>query len=320
MSREISVVVPVFNSCATLPDLVGRITASLRAIAADFEIILVDDNSSDGSRDAILRLAEQHTTVHPLLLMRNFGQHSALLAGIREARFAVILTLDDDLQNPPEEIAKLIQKLEEGFDLVYGIPVSPRQDLWRLVASKMTRAALRTIVGAQLASVVSPFRAFRTDLRTAFADYSTPFVSIDVLLAWGTERFATVAVRHDARTRGRSNYSVVKLVAHAMNMMTGFSTWPLRFASIVGFALTFAGVAILFYVVGRYFVAGGSVPGFPFLASIIAIFSGAQLFALGVIGEYLGKIHFRSMNRPPYVIDRRASAGIDKDHSGIKIP
>ena len=308
MPREISVVVPVYNSHDTLPDLVGRIMASLQAIATRFEIILVDDSSSDGSRDVILHLAEQYDVIRPLLLMRNFGQHSALLAGIREARFPVTITLDDDLQNPPEEIPKLIEKLEEGYDVVYGVPISTRQDLWRLFASKITRMALSTTVGAQLASIVSPFRAFRTDIRTAFADYSTPFVCIDVLLAWGTQRFATVSVRHDARARGRSTYSVSKLIAHAMNMMTGFSSWPLRFASIIGFAFTFVGLAVLVYVVGRYFVAGGSVPGFPFLASIIAIFSGAQLFALGVIGEYLGKIHFRSMNRPPYVIDRRAGS------------
>jgi len=306
MFREISVVVPVFNSCDTLPDLVERIIASLQAIATRFEIILVDDNSGDGSRDVILLLGEQYKTVQPLLLMRNFGQHSALLAGIREAQFPVTITLDDDLQNPPEEIPKLLQKLEEGYDVVYGTPLATRQDLWRLLASKITRLALSTTVGARLAPIVSPFRAFRTDIRSAFADYFAPFVCIDVLLTWGTQRFATVSVRHDARARGRSNYSFEKLVVHAMNMMTGFSSWPLRFASIVGFAFTFVGLAILVYVVGRYFIAGGSVPGFPFLASIIAIFSGAQLFALGVIGEYLGKIHFRSMNRPPYVIDRRA--------------
>ena len=307
MSREISVVVPVYNSRETLSDLVARIIATLQPIAAQFEIILVDDSSSDGSRDAILRLAQQHQEIKPLLLMRNFGQHSALLAGIREARFPVTITLDDDLQNPPEEIPKLIEKLEEGHDVVYGTPLSTKQDLWRLLASKITRISLSTTVGAKLAAIVSPFRAFRTDIRAAFADYSTPFVCIDVLLAWGTQRFTTVTVRHDARARGRSTYSVAKLMAHAMNMMTGFSTWPLRFASIIGFAFTFVGLVVLVYVIGRYFVAGGSVPGFPFLASIIAIFSGAQLFALGVIGEYLGKIHFRSMNRPPYVIDRRAA-------------
>lgn len=305
MSREISVVVPVYNSRDTLPDLVSRIVASLQSIATRFEIILVDDSSSDDSRDVILRLAEQYSTVQPLLLMRNFGQHSALLAGIREAQFSVIVTLDDDLQNPPEEIPKLIQKLEEGHDVVYGTPLSTRQDLWRLIASKITRLALSSTVGAKLASIVSPFRAFRTDIRSAFADYSTSFVCIDVLLAWGTQKFATASVRHDARARGRSNYSIAKLIAHALNMMTGFSSWPLRFASIVGFVFTFMGFAVLVYVVGRYFLSGDVVPGFPFLASIIAIFSGAQLFALGVIGEYLGKIHFRSMNRPPYVIDRR---------------
>jgi undecaprenyl-phosphate 4-deoxy-4-formamido-L-arabinose transferase len=148
---------------------------------------------------------------------------------------------------------------------------------------------------------VSAFRVFRTQLRQAFANYESPFVSIDVLLTWGTTRFAAIPVRHDERTLGVSNYTLRKLIVHALNMMTGFSTLPLQIASLMGFTLTLFGILILVYVAGRLLFES-SIPGFPFLASIIAIFSGAQLFALGIIGEYLSRMHVRIMGRPSSII------------------
>jgi undecaprenyl-phosphate 4-deoxy-4-formamido-L-arabinose transferase len=157
-------------------------------------------------------------------------------------------------------------------------------------------------MGAEIARNVSTYRAFRTQVRDAFASYRSPFVSIDVLLTWGTTRFAAIPVSHDIRRVGKSNYTVRKLITHALNMMTGFSVLPLQLASVVGFALTFFGILVLLYVIGRYVMEGGSVPGFPFLASVIAIFSGAQMFALGIIGEYLARMHFRSMDRPAYTV------------------
>ena len=148
---------------------------------------------------------------------------------------------------------------------------------------------------------VSAFRVFRTLLREAFADYHSPFVSIDVLLSWTTSRFGAIAVDFRPRYAGPSNYTLAKLARHALDVMTGFSTLPLQLASMVGFACTLFGIGILTYVIGSYLFQG-SIPGFPFVASLIAIFSGAQLFALGVIGEYLARIHFRMMNRPLYVV------------------
>jgi len=132
-----------------------------------------------------------------------------------------------------------------------------------------------------------------------------------VLLTWGTTRFAAWQVRHDPRTKGVSNYTMRKLIFHALNMITGFSALPLQVASLFGFALTLFGGVIFCYVIGRYLLQGSVVPGFPFLAAIIAIFSGAQLFALGILGEYLARIHFRTMERPTYSIRSIIS---DKTH------
>ena len=234
---------------------------------------------------------------------RNFGQHNALLCGIRAARYSVIVTLDDDLQNPPEEIHKLLSRLNEGVvDVVYGKPEREQHGLLRDLASSITKLVLQQAMGAQTARHISAFRAFHTRLRDAFAGYRSPFVSIDVLLTWGTTRFSLVEVKHDARKVGKSNYTLKKLIAHAFNMMTGFSTTPLQIASWIGFVFTLFGILILAYVVGSYLVHGVAVQGFTFLASIIAIFSGAQLFALGIIGEYLARMHFRSMERPVYLV------------------
>lgn len=299
---DISVVVPVYNGEDTLSELISRLDKVLRVTCTRFEVILVNDGSQDHSWDVVCQLAQAHKWVHGINLMRNFGQHNALLCGIRMAKNDIIVTIDDDLQNPPEEIPQLIAKLAEGYDVVYGTPRKEQHGVWRDLASLVTKIALQSAMGAKIARNVSAFRVFRTSLRDAFANYQSPFVSIDVLLTWGTTRFAAIPVQHDPRREGTSNYTFRKLVTHALNMMTGFSTLPLQFASIVGFFFTIFGLFVLAYVLGRYIVEGGSVPGFAFLASIIAIFSGAQLFALGIIGEYLARMHQRTMERPVYVV------------------
>ncbi len=298
----ISVVVPVYKSEAILPELVQRLSQSLPSLAEPYELILVNDCSPDGSWKIICQLQRQYPWICGINLMRNYGQHNALLCGIRAARYDVIVTMDDDLQHPPEEIPKLLELLAGGYDVVYGTPQQEQHGLGRDLASLATKMALRNVVGAEIASQVSAFRAFRKQVADVFRQYEGSFVSVDVLLTWGTNRFAATKVRHEARRQGTSGYTFRKLVTHSMNMMTGFSTVPLQFASIVGFLFTLFGVGILIYVVTHYFLSGDAVPGFPFLASIIAIFSGAQLFALGIIGEYLARMHFRMMDRPSYAI------------------
>lgn len=297
-----SVVVPVYNSASGLPALADELARCLPALGVPFEAILVNDGSRDASWETICRLSAQHPWLRGINLMRNYGQHNALLCGIRAARGDVIVTMDDDLQNPPAEVPKLIARLNEGFDVVYGTPNREQHGLLRDMASRITKIGLQGAMGAETARNVSAFRALRTDLRQAFAEYQGPYVSIDVLLTWATTRFSAVPVQHDPRRIGASNYTLAKLITHAMNMVTGFSTLPLRLASLVGFAFTVFGMLVLVYVIGRYLVLGYSVAGFPFLASIIAIFSGAQLFALGIIGEYLSRMHLRLMDRPAYAV------------------
>ena len=301
LPEGLSVVIPVYNSALILPLLVARVLPVLSSRSQPFELVLVNDGSSDASWDTIKTLAGEHSIVRGFCLMRNYGQHNALLYGIRMARFNTIATIDDDLQHMPEELPKLLSKLDEGFDVVYGTPNHERHGILRDFASVVTKIGLQSALGAETGRIVSSFRVFRTPLREAFAAYSSPFVIIDVLLSWATTKFTAVQVSHQPRQIGKSNYNLFKLIQHALTMITGFSVVPLRFASVTGFLFTIFGVGVFVYVLGRYLV-GGSIPGFPFLASIIAIFSGAQLFALGVIGEYLARMHFRMMNRPAYAV------------------
>jgi glycosyltransferase involved in cell wall biosynthesis len=304
-SIDISAIVPVYRSAPGLPELHRRLSAALEALASDYEIIMVEDGGRDESWSVIEGLARSDKHVRGIRMSRNYGQHNALLSGIRAARFGVIVTLDDDLQNPPEEISKLIARLDDTTDVVYGTPDEEQHGFLRDQGSRITKLALQSAMGAETARHVSAFRAFRTRLRDAFETYRGPYVSIDVLLTWGTTRFSHVSVRHEPRVIGASTYTMRKLITHAFNMMTGFSTLPLQIASVIGFLFTLFGLAILVYVLISFVTNGSVVPGFAFLASIIAIFSGAQLFALGIIGEYLARMHFRTMDRPTYLISQR---------------
>jgi glycosyltransferase involved in cell wall biosynthesis len=299
-AESLSIVVPVYNGAASLAALVERLDAALAG--REYEIIFVNDGSSDDSWARIVEAVRADRRIRGLDLARNYGQHNALLAGIRAARGTTIVTIDDDLQNPPEEIPKLLAKLDEGYDVVYGAASARQHGILRGLGTRLTKWSLRVAVGSDIATQVSAFRAFRTRLRDSFKDFQSPYVSIDALLAWGTSDFAAIPVRHDARAAGTSNYGFIRLATHALNVLTGFTTRPLRAATLVGVAFSFVGLGVLVLVIVRFFVQGNPVPGFPFLASLIAIFSGAQLLTLGIIGEYLARMHERVMDRPAFSV------------------
>ncbi len=220
---------------------------------------------------------------------------------MRAARYSVTVTLDDDLQNPPEEIPRLLAALAEGADVVYGVPEVVSQELSRRLAGRVARWSIRTS-GVEHAPSVSSFRVFRTDLRRSFDLPIGPAVDVDALLAWGTTHFTSVKVTHDERKVGVSNYTVRRLLTHAFDFLTGYSALPLRIATFLGLTASGLGVLLLGWVLGHVVFAGDAVAGFPFLASAIIIFSGIQLVMLGLIGEYIGRMHFRVMGKPSYAI------------------
>ncbi len=310
-AKRVSLVVPVYCGAATVGELVERVLAVFASRPEKCEVILVNDGSPDDSWSVIEGLADRHPEVVGLRLIRNFGQHNALLAGIRRARGEVIVTMDDDLQNPPEEIPKLLERLYQGHAVVYGVPEKGQHGMFRDFSSWFAKLALRFGLGFRHASDTSAFRAFRTQLREAFQQFGAKFVSIDVLLTWATNDFEPVEVAHAERARGQSGYSFSKLANHTLNMVTSFSSRPLKIAIVIGFLFMMFGIAVLFYVVGGYLFFDRVLPGFTFIASIVALFSGVQLFSLGIIGEYIGRIHQKALEQPCYVIAEQVGDAVE---------
>ena len=296
-----SVVVPVYRGAATLAPLVDKLASILPSVADDYEVILVNDGSPDNSWKVIQQLSRKYPWLCGVNLMRNYGQENATLCGIREAQHEIIVTMDDDLQHDPGDLPRLINRLAEGYDVVYGVPRVRRHVWWKRIFTSIVKRTISGVMGVQTVRDISSFKAFRSDLKRAFATINGPDVQIDVLLSWATTSFASVEIEESPRKAGESNYNLFKLIKVSLLVLTNYTTVPLRFASILGFLFTLLGIIALVYVLVVYF-AVGSIPGFSFLASTIIIFSGVQLFALGIIGEYLARIFGRSTGRPPYVI------------------
>ena len=297
----ISLVCPVYCSAQTLRILVDQICACLNG-AYKFEILLIDDRSPDSSWLEIVQISRENSAVRGIRLGRNVGQHGALLAGIRSARFDKIVTIDDDLQNPPSEVIKLVQTLDSNGGVVYGVSADVKQKMWRRASSIGAKQLFKKFLGFDSAVNISSFRAFETNLRNAFSGEIGPSVSVDSLLTWSTSTFCSIDVQHHPRLQGKSHYSFRKLVRFMIDTATGYSVVPLRLATTLGSIVTIFGFVMFLWVTIRPLLTGVTVPGFPLLAASLAIFSGTQLLVLGILGEYIGKMHFRVMNKPSYVI------------------
>lgn len=271
-------------------------------LVSEAEVLLVVDGSPDDTERVARAEAEHRPYVTVMTLRRNFGQHNALVAGIRSARYEFVVTMDDDRQHPPAEIAKLVTAIRDsGADLVYAVPEKEEHGLLRSASSRWVKRGL-ALAGVANAEIVGAFRIFRTDLREGFAASNDPQVNLDVLLSWTTNRVAKVSALMNLRESGASGYSFRKLVTHTLNMITGYGTVPLRLTTWLGFLCGLSGLSLLVWVILQYFLGQTEVPGFTTLAAVISLFSGVQLIALGMIGEYVGRQHFRSMRRPMYVV------------------
>lgn len=301
MPVNLSVVVPTYRSPATLHELVKRVVAST-AWTDDSEILLVDDGNIDQTWEVITDIASKHSCVRGFRLQQNVGQHPALLCGIRAAKNDVIVTLDDDLQNPPEEISVLLEALTDDVDIVIGRPISPSHSTFRRVTSTLSKKILARILGYRQAGLISPFRLFRTRLRESFGSQLGPNVSIDALLALASNRYKSVDVQHHFRDHGSSNYSFNKLLKFFLTSATSASVVPLRFATKIGYFSLLVSLGLLLVTITRRLIFGSIVTGFPFLASLIAATSGVQFLILGVLGQYIGHMHFRVIGTPSYVV------------------
>lgn len=316
MKPGLSIIIPIYNSERTMPYVVEEAIQVALSTGRDFEILLVNDGSSDHSWDKIRSIAAKNNRVHGINLQRNYGQHNALLCGIRMARFDILITLDDDMQHPPREIPKLLKKLDESnADVVYGIPERLTHTHIRNFLSKATKRFLGCATGLQQIKDQSPFRVFRTELRDSFAGFRSPEILLDTLLSWGTSRFVSVPVSYEPRKEGQSNYTAQRLLSMAILLVTSYSTAPLRFASWIGIAITVFGILSLASALCIYF-SKGSISAWLLLMDVVAIFNGVLMIALGVLGEYVARIYNRSVDQPPYVIRELTSEQVRE--SGIQ--
>ncbi len=296
----LTIVIPVYNSETTLPELYKRLKRVFINIGEDYEIIFVDDASRDNSWKVLEELHKQDPRVKIIQLMRNFGQHNAIMCGFHYAQGEYVITMDDDLQNPPEEIPKLIGKIDEGYDLVYGEYVIKHHGLFRNIGSKIIQHIYRKIFNRK--TNITAFRIVRKQLVDCILKYNKNYVFIDGLLAWNTTKIGTVPVEHHDRAQGRSGYGVMKLITLSLNMITNFSIIPLQMVSISGFTFAGLGFILALYFFSKKIFYGIPVEGFTSLIIVVTIFSGIQLITLGLIGEYLGRVHLNINAKPQYEI------------------
>lgn len=304
---NVSVVIPCYRSADTISSVVEGVLGHVPGAddeldVRDMEVVLVIDGSPDDTASVARQLAESRPQVRVIELARNYGQHNALLAGILCARHEVIVTMDDDLQHRPDQVRSLLLPIAaDEADLVYGVAREEEHGLLRSAASRATKRMLQ-VSGVPRAEDVSAFRAMRARLRDGFSDVRDPYISLDVLLSWTTTAVAAVPVAMEQRAAGRSGYTLRSLVRHAMNMVTGYSNVPLRIVTWLGMITACIGVVLGVVVIVKFAVGDTTVAGFTTIAAMVALFSGAQMLSLGVIGEYLGRMHTRSMGRPAFVV------------------
>lgn len=299
---EVSIVVPVYRSAGTLGELFRRLSAVMDATGLSYELVFVEDGSPDDSWAILMALRDgSPARVTAIRLMRNYGQHNAVMCGFRHCRGRLIVTIDDDLQNPPEEIPRLLESLRTGgHDLVYGVPRAKRHRAWQNAGSEVIQAFYRHVFRTK--ARISSFRAIRRELVESIFPYALNFTFIDGLLAWNTQRVGQVEVEHHPRREGRSGYSLRRLLVHAVNIFTNFSLLPLQLVTIGGFVSALCGFAAGIYYLVLYFVKGNFMPGFASIVIAVLVLGGAQLLALGIIGEYLGRLHLNVNRKPQYCV------------------
>jgi len=310
IENMISLVIPVFNEEKNLYTLLGRIKPVMEGIGRPYEIIFVDDGSRDDSL-RILKTFTAHPEVKIVELTRNYGQHAAIMAGFSIVKGGIIITLDGDLQNPPEEIPKLVQVMEEGnYDIVGTIRKRRKDSIFRILPSKIINAVARKITRVEMKDWGCMLRAYRSQVVEGMISCHEHGTFIPALATIFAKRMTEIEVSHEERHGGKSNYNLGKLINLQFDLITSFSDFPMRLLMYGGIAMSFmGGVSGLILLVGRLmFGALWAVNGVFTLFAILFVFIGLQFFALGIVGEYIGRIHTEVRKRPEYVIKQIYSA------------
>jgi len=299
-----SVVIPVYNEEGSLEPLHARLTKVMQSLGKTYEIVFVDDGSRDSSFQVLKNLHEKDRNVKVIRFTRNFGQHPAIMAGFRAAQGEVVITLDADLQNPPEEIPKLLEKLDEGCEVVFGVFQQRKHNAFRRAGSRFARWVLARVLPVEATSL-SGFRALMSHTVVQLESLNEKSKLIDGLLCWMGYRVGTVEVKHEARHSGKTKYTLFRLVGLWLDMVVSFTDVPLKVATFGGLFLGMFGGALALFHLAQYLVHGFGVPGFATIVILLTSFAGVQLFVIGILGEYIGRMNKEVRNKPEYIVRGR---------------
>lgn len=302
---ELSLVIPVYNEEENLTELIARTTAACDKLDCTPEIILVDDGSADRSMEMIIEASQKDPRIVGVILTSNFGQHAAVTAGFQTSRGKYVVTLDADLQNPPEEIHKLLEKLREGYDVVGSIRENRQDTFFRKFGSKMVNLMVRKLCnGKTMTDYGCMLRGYSRNVVDAVLLCHENGKFIPMLAMTYARKSVEVHVKHAERAAGESKYSVMKLIALQYDLLTGTSTFPLRLLTFFGFAVGGIGVLFGLYVfirsqLDKDWGFGGTFA----LFAVVFVLIGMQFASMGLLGEYIGKIHLNSRARPQFFIE-----------------
>ena len=299
---KLSVIIPVYNGAKTIKTLVQAVAQELSA-RLDLEVVLINDGSSDdNSAEICQEIAEKNSFIKFLNLSRNFGEHNAVMAGLNFCTGDSAVIIDDDFQNPPSEIGRLVDRLTEGYDVVFSRYDKKKHNLFRNFGSKLHNLIASILIGKPVGLYLSSFKAINRFVINELIKYGGPYPYIDGLILRVTQNYSTLTVRHEHRKEGKSGYTIHKLLSLWFNMFTSFSILPLRFAMLLGFVFALLGFigAIVFFIER---IQNPNLPlGWATLIISLFIISGVQLLGLGMIGEYLGRMFLKDSGKPQFVV------------------
>ena len=306
----VTIVIPVFNGAQTISKLADELIRNL--YPDNLELVLVNDGSQDRSHEECREIADRYGgIVKYVRLAKNFGEHNAVMAGLNYAKGDYVVVMDDDFQNPPSEVVRLVDEAIKGnYDVVYSYYDKKQHNLFRNMGSKFNNLIANIMLKKPKDLYLSSFKCLNRFAAQEIIKYKGPFPYIDGLVLRATRNISKVLVRHEKRERGRSNYNLKKMVALWMNMFVNFSVVPLRVSTWLGFIFSFLGIILSLFTVYEKFVRPDVPLGWPSLIIIIMMFSGTQLLILGIIGEYLGRLFLMDNMTPQYVV--RETFGPDK--------